>query len=138
MKPARRLAAAGVAYFLLVFAAGFVLGVVRTLWVVPVLGERGAELLEMPFMLLASYLAARWVVGRFDLRDQSWGLAAGVGLLALGLLLAVELGVVLRLRGLTIGEYLGARDPVSGAVYAASLVVFAVLPAILARGTRAP
>ena len=42
---------AAASYFLLVFLAGFGLGVVRTLWVVPALGERWAELIEIPLML---------------------------------------------------------------------------------------
>jgi hypothetical protein len=55
---------AGVLYFLLVFAAGFELGTVRTLWVVPKLGVRTAELMEAPIMFGVSILAARWVVRR--------------------------------------------------------------------------
>ena len=53
---------AGVAYFALVFAAGFALGTVRTLWAVPRLGVRTAELAESPIMFGISILAARWVV----------------------------------------------------------------------------
>jgi len=37
---------AGMLYFILVFAAGFVLGTIRTLWVVPRLGVRTAELIR--------------------------------------------------------------------------------------------
>jgi hypothetical protein len=48
---------AGVLYFALVFAAGFVLGTVRTLWAVPRLGVRTAELIELPTMLGVSVLA---------------------------------------------------------------------------------
>jgi len=36
---------AGILYFAAVFGAGFVLGLIRTLWVVPRLGARMAELL---------------------------------------------------------------------------------------------
>ncbi len=42
---------AGVLYFALVFAVGFVLGTIRTLWIVPRFGTRMAELMEMPIML---------------------------------------------------------------------------------------
>ncbi|GAB4379704.1 MAG: hypothetical protein Kow00121_34360 [Elainellaceae cyanobacterium] len=43
---------AAVLYFTLVFGTGFILGVIRVLWVVPYLGTRWAELLEMPIMLV--------------------------------------------------------------------------------------
>ena len=51
---------AAAAYFALVFLAGFVLGVIRTLWVVPWAGVRSAELLESPIMLVGTMVAARW------------------------------------------------------------------------------
>jgi len=51
-------------YFALVFGAGFVLGVVRTLFVAPHVGTRSAELMEMPVMLLVTVAAARWTVVR--------------------------------------------------------------------------
>ena len=41
----------------------------------------------------------------------------GMGLVALGLMLVAEFGLVLWLRGLSIKEYLATRDPVSGTVY---------------------
>ena len=45
---------AGVLYFALVFGVGFVLGTIRTLLVVPRVGTRKAELMEMPIMLAAT------------------------------------------------------------------------------------
>jgi hypothetical protein len=113
---------AGFTYFILVFAAGFALGVLRVGWAVERLGERTAELVEAPLMLLVVFLAARWVVARFRL---------------LALLLACELTVVLALRGMSLEEYLASRDPLAGAVYAVSLLLFALMPALLlGRGTR--
>ena len=55
---------AGVLYFALVFGAGFVLGTIRTLWVVPRVGTRMAELMETPIMLVVTIVAARWTVLR--------------------------------------------------------------------------
>jgi hypothetical protein len=51
---------AGVLYFSLVFATGFVLGNIRVFWIVPILGVRWAELMELPVMLVVTILAARW------------------------------------------------------------------------------
>ncbi len=122
---------AGILYFALVFGAGFVLGPIRILWLVPRFGIRLAELMETPIMLVAVIFAARWVVRRFTLPPTFSRL--GVGLIALGLLLVAEFTLVLQLRGLTIAEYLTSRDPVSGTVYYAMLGVFTVMPLLVAR-----
>ncbi len=117
-------------YFALVFCAGFALGVVRVLWVVPGLGERTAELIETPLMLVASFIFARLVVHRFPGKTRVEHLVSGA--IALGMLLSVEFTVVLGLRGLSVPEYFSSRDPVSGSVYAGALVVFALLPWLVA------
>ncbi len=105
---------AGFTYFILVFAAGFAFGVLRVGWAVERLGERNAELIEAPLMLLVVFLAARWVVARFRL-PGAIAPRLGVGFLALALLLACELTVVLALRGMSLDEYLarGIRSPVA-------------------------
>src|SRR5437899_557354 len=112
-------------YFALVFGAGFVLGTIRVLLVVPRIGTRTAELIETPLMIVVSFFAARWVVRRLAIRTTA-GERIAMGLLALGFLLGAELTLVLWLRGLTITEYLVGRDPVSGTAYVIALGVFAV------------
>lgn len=119
-------------YFALTFAAGFVLGMVRVPFVVPRLGERIAELIEMPLMLLVVILSARFVVRRFRL-DSTLATRLQVGLIALALLLAVEFSVVLALRGLTIGDYIATRDPIAGSAYAIMLVLFGIMPSLIDR-----
>lgn len=121
---------AGLAYFGLVFGTGFVLGAIRVPFLVPRLGERWAELVEMPVMAVVIVLAARWIVNRFSLRG---GQCAVVGGLALLVTLAAEVLVAVVIAGRPLGEYLAARDPVSGSVYAALLVVFAWMPSLVAR-----
>lgn len=121
----------GITYFAMVFGVGFVLGVVRVLWIEPQLGTRGAELAEAPLMLLAILLSARLIVRRFPAPQPISYLASGG--LALLLLLSLEFTVVLALRGITLGEYLQERDPLAGGVYLLLLVLFAAMPWLLGR-----
>lgn len=123
---------AGALYFAVVFGAGFVVGTVRTLWVVPRFGTRTAELMESPIMFVVTVVAARWVARRLALPPDA-ATRLGVGLIALGLLLVTEFTVVLWLRGLTIREYFASRDPVSGTVYFLLLGIFALMPLLVAR-----
>ncbi len=123
---------AGVLYFALVFGTGFVLGTIRTLWVVPRVGARKAELMEAPIMLVVTILAARWTVLRLAVPAVA-SARLGMGGIALILLLVAEFGFMLWLRGLNIREYFASRDPVSGTVYYVMLAVFAVMPLLFDR-----
>ena len=131
MARARATLGAALAYFGLVFGAGFVLGVLRTLFVVPRIGARAAELLEMPLMLLVIVLAARWIVRHRVVAQRTSG-AWRVGLLALALLLGAEIALAAGLRGLTPAQALFDRDPVAGIAYALALLAYAVMPALMA------
>lgn len=121
---------AGLAYFVLVFGAGFVLGAVRVTLLVPRLGERIAELGEMPLMFIIILIAARFVVRRFAV-PPSMPARLGSGLLALVLLLAAELVLAVVVQQRSLADYVASRDPVSGGVYLAMLVLFALMPAFI-------
>lgn len=123
---------AGGLYFALVFGAGFVLGTIRVLWVVPNVGTRMAELMETPVMFVVTVLAARWVARRLAVPPAP-SIRLAVGCVALGVLLVAEFTVVLWIRGLTIHEYLAGRDPVAGTVYIVMLGVFVAMPLFVAR-----
>ncbi len=121
---------AGFAYFGVVFGAGFVLGSIRVPFLVPRLGERWAELVEMPVMAVVIVLAARWIVRRFSLTPRDCWIT---GLIALLSTLAAELLLAVVIAGRSVGAYLASRDPVSGSVYVALLLVFAAMPCLLVR-----
>ena len=110
------------------------LGTVRTLFVVPLIGERWAELLEMPLMLTVAYFAAKFVRGKFSISSLSS--ACFVGGMALFLLVLAEVTVVLSVRDVTLGSYIKSRDPVAFPAYLASLVVFSILPLVLQLSSR--
>ena len=114
------------------FGVGFVLGTRRVLFLVPLLGERTAELLEMPLMLGVIVFAARWIV-RHRLAAPRLSTTLSVRFLSLGIILFAELGVGMWLRGMSATEVFLNRDPVSGTAYYISLLLFAVMTAIFVR-----
>jgi hypothetical protein len=121
---------AGAIYFALVFGAGFVLGTIRTLWVVPRFGTRMAELMETPIMLAVTIVAARWTVLHLSV-PMTRSARLEMGCMALVLMLIAEFGFVLWIQGLSIKEYFATRDPVSGAAYYLLLLVFAIMPRLV-------
>ena len=129
--PARALAAAAALYFAMVFGAGFLLGTLRVLVVVPRLGERAAELAEMPRMLAVVWFAATRVVRRFATRLSPRSFAL-VGAIAALLLLGAELLLAVALAGRGVGEYIAGRDPVSGIAYLVAVAAFAAMPWLVA------
>lgn len=122
--------AAGASCFGLVFGAGFVFGTLRVLWLVPRLGERAAELIEMPLMLAVILFAARFVLRRTEPAPR-WPVRLGIGLVALALLLAAEGLLLPALSGRSLADALAGRDPVSGTVTLVMLGVFAAMPVLL-------
>ena len=126
---------AAVAYFALAFGAGFVLGMIRVPFLVPRFGERVAELGEMPFMFVIIIFSARFIATRFAL-PRAVSVRLATGFLALGFLLTAELLLGVALQGLSLGQYIASRDPVSGSVYLGMLALFAVMPLIVARLQR--
>ncbi|ORY11070.1 hypothetical protein BCR34DRAFT_601671 [Clohesyomyces aquaticus] len=117
-------------YFALVFGCGMALGCIRVPIIQPLLGDRKAQLLEMPVMLVAIAKSAQLIVGRLHPETSSTRLAT-VGLCALVLMLAAEISGTLYLVG---KEWTGwrnwimDRDVVAGPIYFAMLAVFAVMP----------
>jgi hypothetical protein len=115
-------------YFLQVFGAGFALACIRIPLLAPRFGGRVAELMEMPVMLAVIVWASRRLAQRHPGFGRGGRLAAGMA--AFCLLVGAELGVAWAFGARSPAEYIASRDPVSGGVYLASLVFFAVAPAL--------
>ena len=127
-----RIARAGLAYWAVVFALGFVLGTVRVTWVIPLVGLIPATLLELPLILTASWFAAGWLVRRFAIADGREALA--VGALAFAILMVAECTLAGVLSGQTPVQWLaGLRQP-HALLGLAGQAAFALMPWWRARG----
>ena len=120
----------GFFYFITVFSAGFILGIFRILLLVPQLGERISELLELPLMAAISFFVARWILRKKSSRTSKLQ-AFFIGIVALGFLLMAELGVLFFVRHQSLSEYIEGRDPISGTVYLMTLLLYALMPLLI-------
>lgn len=119
-------------YWLLAFAAGFVLGALRVMLVEPMLATwlQGYALLaavaiEAPIMLTVSWFAAAWVLGR----RPAWTPVEtlGMGGLAWLLLQLAELGLALAM-GVSTAAYLEKLTTPAGVLGVAIQLLFAFVP----------
>ncbi len=124
-----RAAAAGLAYVAVVFAAGFALGTLRFLVLVPTLGESIAVLLELPLMLVISWAACRWLISYFSVSPR---MAARVvmGGSAFTVLMIAELGVSTFVFGRTPFDHLRHYAQLSALLGLAGQLAFAAFPVV--------
>jgi len=129
------IAAAALLYFLAVFSAGFALGSIRVLVLEPGLGVVAATLCEAPFLVLAMIAAAYWVPRSVSMPAGIGGMLV-VGIGALALQQAADFVVGTALRGISATDQLARLASSEGAIYAALLALFALMPAIVDRISR--
>lgn len=114
----------GLRYFAGVFAAGFLLGTVRTLWLAPALGELAAVAAELPVMLGFSWWWCRRLLSG---RVLAAGQLAVMGGSAFLWLMLAELGLSLAF-GRTAAEHVAGLLAPPGLLGLAGQLVFAALP----------
>ena len=124
-----RAALAGLAYFGVVFAAGFALGTLRVLVLAPRLGEIAAVLLELPIILAMSWVACRWLVTRFDV-PKMLSARLVMGGVALAVLLVAEIGVSAFGFGRSLSAHLEQYRRLPALIGLAGQVAFALFPII--------
>ena len=121
-----RIAGAGLAYWAVVFALGFVLGTIRVLWLAPLVGLLPATALELPVILGASWLASGWLMQRFGIASAGEGLA--VGCLAFALLMAAECALAVAMMGQTPAQWLTGQRQTHALLGLTGQVAFALMP----------
>ena len=119
---------AGIFYFATVFVAGFALGTIRTLFLVPRIGEFGAVIIELPFMLAASWLACTWILRRMSLVASFAG-ALVMGLVAFACLMLAEFSLAALLLDQTPATYLNNMLEPAGLLGLIGQMMFAAMPA---------
>lgn len=123
-------ARAALIYFVLVFAAGLVLGPLRVLGIEPWLGPTYAVLVEVPILLAVMIWAARWVVGKVALRGDA-GALLGMGIGALALQQMADIAVGLWLRRMSLTDIAANLATPAGVVYMLALAAFALMPLVV-------
>ena len=120
---------AGLVYALVVFAAGFVFGAVRTLLVAPRIGATAAVLLEAPLILTVSWIVSRRCVQRFSVAADAVSRIV-MGGVALATLLACEFGMAVLLFHRSASEIAASYAMPDGATGLVAQFVFATFPYI--------
>jgi hypothetical protein len=128
---------AGAAYFAMVFALGFLLGTVRTLFVrdAPGGGRLVGVLVELPIMIAASWFLCWSAVRRFSVAPTVAARVA-MGGVAFALLLFAELLVGALLFGRTPAAHFALYREASYALGLAAQMAFALLPLLQLRHGR--
>jgi hypothetical protein len=125
---------AGAAYFLIVFAAGFVLGTIRVFVLLPRMSELTAVAIELPFMLAIAWAVCGRILRAFDVaRDVGTRLLMGT--VAFLLLIAAELALGMIGFGRTIADQMAAWTAPAGALGLAGQIAFAFFPLMKRRRT---
>lgn len=117
---------AGAAYFVIIFALGFVLGTIRVLLTAPRMGDLNATLLELPVLLIASWIVAGWLIKHFKIAPEAKYLIA-MGVIAFAILMIAE-----PMLGLSFGKSLKTQwidiSKPAGLAGLSGQILFALIP----------
>lgn len=123
---------AGLSYFALVFAAGFLLGVARTLLIAPRTGELPAVALELPLILAVSWVACGWAIRRHDVAGGT-GPRLVMGLASFVLLMAAELAVSTLIAGRSLDQHFALYRTAPVLLGLCGQLVYAAFPLVRLR-----
>lgn len=125
---------AGAVYFAAVFAAGFVLGVLRTLVLLPHVGTVLAVMVELPLILGFAWWACKHILRRVRLTP---GEAVVMGTVAFSLLMLGEAGISVAMAGRSLSQHLALYAQAPHVLGLLGQLGFACLPWLQSRHGRA-
>jgi hypothetical protein len=127
---------AGIAYYAIVFSAGFLFGTFRVIVLLPILDEAVAVMLELPFMLVISWVASGWLTGYFNVAARPAPRLL-MGGMAFGLLMVSEFGISIVAFGRRPVEYFTGFGDVPELLGLSGQVAFGLIPLLqLSLGPR--
>ena len=135
LKRASAVVVVAAAYFMTVFALAFAMGVVRTLIIAPRVGPTVAVCLEVPLLLVASWVIAGRLLSQrpLELRER-----VAVGAIAFGLTMASEALLSGLLRDQSVIEWAATLLSPLGLIGLAGQLGFAAMPALAGPNARVP
>ena len=127
---------AGLSYFAIIFAAGFIFGTIRIIAVAPLVGGTLAVAIELPVILALSWFVCRWIADRLSVH-QRYGPRLTMGGIAFALLIAAEMILGIFGFGQTVSQFLGVYGTAEGALGLLGQFAFGLFPLVqLWRGAR--
>jgi hypothetical protein len=123
----------GLFYFLAVFTFAFAMGIARQLVIAPRLGPSAAVLIEVPILVLAS-----WIVARRLLRYRSLTVLERAVMGATGFTLTIASEAVLSeiMRGQSVADWAATVATPLGLVGLAAQLIFAAIPIFVNLGQQ--
>ena len=117
---------AGALYAAVAFLIGFIFGTLRVMVLVPALSDLTAVLLELPFILLASWFVCRWCVDRLGVCRSAQARAL-MSVVAFVVLMVVEFGLGMILGRRLVDQLAGLASP-AGVIGLTAQVLFGLFP----------
>lgn len=120
---------AAILYFLITFAIAFILGAVRTMLIAPRIGGLAAVMLEVPVMILVSWLVAGRVIAHCAVPARM-GPRLAMELGAFVLLMAVEITLGVYGFGRPVAQIVQDMLTPAGLIGLGGQIVFAFVPVL--------
>lgn len=125
----QRAVVAAIVYFAFAIVLGFVLGTARVIFLAPRIGATQAVAVELPFMLIATWLASTWIVARAPVPPRLYHRLV-MGGLALALLLISEFGLAALLQHQTLRQFLQELASPHGLFGLSGQILFGLFPVL--------